>query len=137
MDRRSLPAVARSALDDLAGLLVAQIKLVRAELASDLSETLGRARGMALSATLVLFGYGFLMAALASALSDAWGAPWGLVSVGAFHLLVGALGFVWALRFPRGLGRPLERARRELARSVGQAGDALSSHPRAASSLHG
>jgi len=90
---------------------------------------LGRARNIALLVPLVLFGYGFLMTALASVLSDAWGAPWGLVAVGGLQLLAGAGGLVWLSRSREALRRPLERASRELVRSVEQAGEALVSRP--------
>jgi len=115
--RPSLVDVAKGAAEDLLDLLVAQIRLARVELVADARAALRRVARLALFIPPLLLGYGFAMAALASWLGRYWGLTAALGAVAAFHIAVGGVGIVFALR---ALSRVhvLERASSEAADTV-------------------
>jgi uncharacterized membrane protein YqjE len=94
----SLAGVAKDAAADLLDLIGAQIRLVRAELSSEVRAGLSRMARVALFVPIVLAGYGLGMAALAAVLAPYWGWPLALAAVAGLQLVVGTWGVLWSLR---------------------------------------
>jgi uncharacterized membrane protein YqjE len=97
----SLADVARNAATDLVDLVVAQIKLARLELATDARQALQRTTKLVAFGIPLLFGYGFAMAAAASALSSFCGWSLSLLAVATIQMVVGMVGICASLRGSR------------------------------------
>ena len=123
--------VTTEAVQGVAELLAAELKLARLELSLDLRLVLKRAALVALFALPLIVGYAFAMAALASFLATSWGPFAALGSVAALQLAVAGIGLQRALSALRRTAL-LERTGADVTRSVQQTRAALSgrqSHP--------
>ena len=123
--------VTTEAVQGVAELLAAELKLARLELSVDLRLVLKRAALVALFALPLIVGYAFAMAALASFLATCWGRFAALGSVAALQLAVAGIGLQRSLSALRRTAL-LERTGADVTRSVQQTGAALAgrrSHP--------
>lgn len=107
----------RETAQDFVKLIGAQLRFMRVELLTD-ARVLGThlVRFFAF-APLVLFGYGFLMVAIALGLARVVGLTWSLLLVGSVNLGFGVWGCLAAARALTRV-RVLDRTRDELERSV-------------------
>jgi alkylation response protein AidB-like acyl-CoA dehydrogenase len=124
-----LGQVAKIAATDLVDLVAAQIDLARFELTTDARDAVGRAGRLALFVPPVVMGYGFGMAAIASALSRYWGWTAALALVSGFQLLAGGLGLLLSLR-RLSAASALARTARDTADNVRRTIAAVSPSPR-------
>jgi uncharacterized membrane protein YqjE len=120
--------VAKNAAEDFVDLLAAQIKLARLELTEDLRKGLQRLALVVVFIPVVLVGYAFAMAALASWLAAYWGTPAALAAVGGLQIVVGGAGVAWALARLRRT-HILQRSTLEAADSVQRTIAAVSTSP--------
>jgi protein-S-isoprenylcysteine O-methyltransferase Ste14 len=111
----------RTTAEDLVELVTAQVKLARLEVLADARILASRVARFAVFVPLVLIGYGFLVAAGASALAAYLGLPWALALVGAVNVAAGAGGLVRASRALRRV-RLLEHSREAIDQSLARVG---------------
>lgn len=111
--------MARSAAEDLLDLLTAQLKLIRLELASDVSAAIKRSLRLGLFLPPLLVGYAFGMLALASWLAGSWGYPLAFALIAAVQIVPAGLGVFWTVRSLAN-SKPLQRATAEVTSNVRQ-----------------